>query len=87
MPARRPEKGRRAGLPHRHEGQKNVFKEEKMLECQSCGARFAQPRRRRESRGCCFGLPAWEWLDACPRCGGAYIELPDRTGGGDGHDR
>ena len=44
------------------------------------------PRRLREDRGCCFGLPAWEWLDACPRCGGAYIEIPDRARGGDGYD-
>ena len=48
-----------------------------MLECQSYGARFAQPRAHREHRGYCFGRPAWEWVDACPRCGGAYIELPE----------
>ena len=54
-----------------------------MLECQSCGARFSQPRAHREHRGCCFGRPAWEWVAACPRCGGAYIEL---TEGGEGHD-
>ena len=54
-----------------------------MLECQSCGARFAQPRTHREHRGYCFGRPAWEWVDACPRCGGAFIELPE---GGDGYE-
>ena len=46
-----------------------------MLECQSCGMRFSRPRLFWESRGCCFGLPAREKLAACPRCGGAYIDL------------
>lgn len=54
-----------------------------MLECQSCGARFAQPLAHRESRGGCFGRPAWEWVAACPRCGGGFIELPE---GGEDHD-
>ncbi|MBR2784213.1 MAG: hypothetical protein IKD93_08535 [Firmicutes bacterium] len=51
-----------------------------MLECQSCGLRFDRPARRREERGCCFGLPARETVSGCPRCGGGFIEIGE--GGG-----
>lgn len=50
---------------------------ETMLQCACCGARWEAPSYFRQSRGECFGFPAYEESAGCPRCGGS-LELRER---------
>ncbi|MDO4733213.1 MAG: hypothetical protein Q4B50_06850 [Bacillota bacterium] len=45
-----------------------------MLQCSCCGARWEEALPFRESRGECFGFPAYEEQLGCPCCGGS-LEL------------
>lgn len=45
--------------------------------CVDCGAEFDEPREYRESRGECFGFPAFETLSGCPFCLGDYEETTE----------
>lgn len=43
-----------------------------MYVCLDCYSTFEEPARWKESRGECFGFPAYEEMCGCPYCGGSY---------------
>lgn len=45
-----------------------------MFVCLECGHLFSEPEYWSESRGECFGFPAYEEWSGCPVCRGSYIE-------------
>jgi len=43
-----------------------------MYICIDCGFEFDEPAEWEESRGECFGFPAYERMSGCPCCKGDY---------------
>ena len=48
-----------------------------MYQCECCGNVFALPKIIKESRGQCFGEPAYENVYVCPDCGSDDFEHMD----------
>ena len=40
-----------------------------MYKCEDCGCIFSTPKRVEEDRGEFWGMPAYEAMYYCPRCG------------------
>lgn len=45
--------------------------------CNECGELFEHPKIIKESRGECFGFPAFEDVAVCPYCRGDFREADE----------
>ena len=58
-----------------------------MYKCTECGAIFEYPASWEESRGECFGFPAYETMYGCPKCRGDFEEAKECEECGEWHFR